>query len=148
MKPYAQALSFQPHAGALFPTGSVNVPAGVRLHECAPLAQRLAWDGLAEARLNGDDVSDRSIEVTAFTRASRLSIVLPGGSQTGGVICDAPSANAASGHNRAAREDVIELSLLGRMVGDPVFATLLAGTLFLLLLLQIVIDIHGLGREK
>ena len=130
---------------ALFPAGSIAIPAGSRVRECAPQANLVPWSGYAEARMDGTDVNDRALDVVLYTAAKRISFTSPSGEKSGGVNCDAPGDIKA---NLVTREDVVAVSLLARLVGDPNIAaeTLVIG--FLMLLAQITISLIELKRSK
>jgi hypothetical protein len=132
--------------GVLYPTGSVDLPPGARLRECAPTKRRVAWFGYAEMRRYGADVSDRNMDVVAYTEAPNLSLTSPGGEKTGGVACESETGNGSG--TPTVREDVLGVSVLARLVADPILATIAVLLAAFSVVLPTMISLHMLALAK
>jgi len=134
--------------GALYPVGSVTLPAGARLRECVPAgpagkpaAPPAVWSGYAEARLVVTDVSDRALQAELITTARQFALTTPGGEKTAGRTC------GGSDNGIGSREDVISISLLARIIGDPNLAAFGAAIAFILLFIQVIMAVLAVALQ-
>lgn len=148
---YSRAIQwFHPFdsGGALYPAGSVTLPSGVRIRECAGEQRLVDWAGFAEVRPYQTEAADRAISFSGFTGAKQIAVTAPGPERIGGAVCQAQANSQDGPPTMANREDILGVSLLSRMVNDPSFAVISLLFTGLFVMLQTTLSVHQFHSSR